>query len=160
MGVLRRVYRFLCKAETLVCCIGFIFLIVFVFLAAILRFFRVSMSWNIDLAMLLLAWTAFLGADIAWRSGQLAGVDLVTRNLPVVLQKAIQILVYLIITVALLVIFIYGIRLVWTERVRTYQSMPIPYSLVTLSLVMAAISMVFSSLIKIRRCITDFGKKE
>jgi TRAP-type C4-dicarboxylate transport system permease small subunit len=136
------------------------FLITFVFLSAILRFFRVSMSWNIDLAMLLLAWTAFLGADIAWRSGQLAGVDLVTRNLPSVLQKIFQILVYLIITAALLVIFVYGIRLMWTERVRTYQSMPIPYSLVTLSLVIAAISMVCSTVIKIRRCIMDSGKKE
>ena len=160
MGVLRRVYGFLCKAETLICCIGFMFLIFFVFLAAILRFFRISMSWNIDLAMLLLAWTAFLGADIAWRSGQLVGVDLVTRNLPAVLQKIIQIVVYLIITAGLLITFIYGMRLVWTERVRTYQSMPIPYSLVTLSLVMAAISMVFSSVLKIRRCILDFGKKE
>ena len=110
--------------------------------------------------MLLLAWTAFLGADIAWRSGQLVGVDLVTRNLPAVLQKIIQIVVYLIITAGLLITFIYGMRLVWTERVRTYQSMPIPYSLVTLSLVMAAISMVFSSVLKIRRCILDFGKKE
>ncbi|MDR2435666.1 MAG: TRAP transporter small permease subunit [Treponema sp.] len=160
MGVLRRAYRFLCKAEIVICCIGFMFLITFVFLSAILRFFRVSMSWNIDLAMLLLAWTAFLGADIAWRSGQLAGVDLVTRNLPSVLQKIFQILVYLIITAALLVIFVYGIRLMWTERVRTYQSMPIPYSLVTLSLVIAAISMVCSTVIKIRRCIMDSGKKE
>jgi TRAP-type C4-dicarboxylate transport system permease small subunit len=160
MGVLRRAYRFLCKAEIVICCIGFMFLITFVFLSAILRFFRVSMSWNIDLAMLLLAWTAFLGADIAWRSGQLAGVDLVTRNLPPVLQKIIRILVYLIITAALLVIFVYGIRLMWTERIRTYQSMPIPYSLVTLSLVIAGISMVCSTVLKIRRCIMDFGKKE
>jgi TRAP-type C4-dicarboxylate transport system permease small subunit len=136
------------------------FLIAFVFLSAILRFFRVSLSWNIDLAMLLLAWTAFLGADIAWRSGQFTGVDLVTRNLPPVLQKIIQIIVYLIITAALLVIFVYGMRLVWIERVRTYQSMPIPYSLVTLSLAMAAASMVCSTVIKIRRCIMDFGKKE
>ncbi|MDR1574453.1 MAG: TRAP transporter small permease subunit [Treponema sp.] len=160
MGVLRRTYRFLCKAETVICCIGFMFLIAFVFLSAILRFFRVSLSWNIDLAMLLLAWTAFLGADIAWRSGQFTGVDLVTRNLPPVLQKIIQIIVYLIITAALLVIFVYGMRLVWIERVRTYQSMPIPYSLVTLSLAMAAASMVCSTVIKIRRCIMDFGKKE
>jgi TRAP-type C4-dicarboxylate transport system permease small subunit len=137
-----------------------VFLIAFVFLSAILRFFRISMSWNIDLAMLLLAWTAFLGADIAWRGGQLAGVDLVIRNLPRTTQKIIQILVYLIITAALIVIFVFGVSLVWTERVRTYQSMPIPYSLVTLSLVIAAMSMVFSTILKIRRCILDFNEKE
>jgi TRAP-type C4-dicarboxylate transport system permease small subunit len=160
MGALRRVYKFLCRAEEIICGIGFVFLIAFVFLSAILRFFRISMSWNIDLAMLLLAWTAFLGADIAWRGGQLAGVDLITRNLPGVLQKIIQIAVYLIILAALAVIFVFGVRLVWTERVRTYQSMPIPYSLVTLSLVIAAISMLLSTALKIRRCILEFGKKE
>jgi TRAP-type C4-dicarboxylate transport system permease small subunit len=160
MGALRRIYKLFCRIEQIVCGTGFMFLIFFVFLSAILRLFRVSLSWNIDLAMLLLAWTAFMGADIAWRSGQLAGLDLVTRNLPVVLQKIIQILVYLVITAALIVIFVFGLRLVWIERVRTYQSMPIPYSLVTLGLVLPAISMAFSTILKVRRGILDFNKKE
>lgn len=160
MGVLRSVYRFFCKAEELICGIGFMVLIGFVFLSAILRFFHISTSWIIDVALLLLSWTAFLGADIAWRKGQLVGVDLATRNLPKVLQKIIQILVYLIIGVALVIIAFYGLRLAWTERIRTYQSIPIPYSLVTLSLIVMAISMVFSTALKIRRCVLNFGKKE
>jgi len=156
---MRKVYRALCKAELVVCGVGFMFLIFFVFLSAILRFFRVSLAWNIDLAMLLLAWTAFLGADIAWRSGQLVGIDLVTRNLPKSVQKLIEILLYIIVLGMMIVIFIFGIRLAWTERVRTYQSMPIPYSLVTLSLTLAAISMVLSTVLKIKRCVLKFGRE-
>jgi hypothetical protein len=67
---------------------------------------------------------------------------------------------YLVIAAALIVIFVFGRRLVWIERVRTYQSMPIPYSLVTLGLVLPAISMAFSTILKIRRGILDFNKKE
>ncbi|MDR2491661.1 MAG: TRAP transporter small permease subunit [Spirochaetaceae bacterium] len=154
---MKKLYHTLCKIETAVCAVGFVFLVAFVFLSAILRFFRVSMSWNIDLALFLLAWTAFLGADIAWRSGQLAGIDIVTRNLPRSVQKLLQILIYVIVLAALVVIIIFGIRLAWTEKLRTYQSIPIPFSLVTLSLVTAALSMVVSTILKIRRSILNFN---
>jgi TRAP-type C4-dicarboxylate transport system permease small subunit len=159
-GIMRKVYRFFCKAEVIICGIGFIVLVAFVFMSAILRFFRVSMSWNIDLAMLLLAWTAFLGADIAWRSGQLVGIDLVTRRLPPSLQKTVEILIYIVIFCALVLIAVFGIRLAVSERLRTYQSIPIPYSLVTLSIVVAAISMMLSTILKIRRAVIRFNKKE
>lgn len=153
---MRNLYRSLCKAEVVICGIGFIFLVGFVFLSAILRFFRISMSWNIDLAMFLLAWTAFLGADIAWRSGQLVGIDIVTRRLPQGLRKIIALVIYFIILVALVIIIIFGISLAVTERLRTYQSIPIPYSLVTLSIVVTALSMIFSTILKIRRGILNF----
>ncbi|MDR2028709.1 MAG: TRAP transporter small permease subunit [Treponema sp.] len=154
---MRKLYHALCRAEVLVCGIGFVFLVAFVFLSAILRFFRISMSWNIDLAMFLLAWTAFLGADIAWRSGQLVGVDLVTRRLPPKIQKIIAILLYVVIFCALVLIIVFGSRLALTERIRKYQSIPIPYSLVTMSIVVTALSMALSTILKIRRCILNFS---
>ena len=153
---MKKLYHTLCKIEVAVCSVGFVFLVAFIFMSAILRFFRISMSWNIDLALFLLAWTAFLGADIAWRSGQLAGIDIVTRSLPRTVQKILQILIYIIVLAALIVIIIFGIRLAWVEKLRTYQSIPIPFSLVTLSLVTAALSMVVSTILKIRRSILNF----
>lgn len=155
---MRKLYHTLCKIEVAACGIGFVFLVAFIFLSAILRFFRVSMSWNIDLALFLLAWTAFLGADVAWRSGQLVGIDIVTRNLPKTVQKILEMTIYVIVFGALIVIIIFGLRLAWTERLRTYQSIPIPFSLVTISLVTAALSMVVSTVLKIRRCILTFNK--
>jgi TRAP-type C4-dicarboxylate transport system permease small subunit len=157
---MRKIYRALCKAEVAICGVAFMLLAALVFISAILRFFRLSVSWNIDLAMFLLAWTAFLGADIAWRSGQLMGVDLITRRLPITLQKIITIAIYLIITGALILIGVFGIRLALVERVRTYQSIPIPYSFMTISLVVAALSMILSTILKIKRCIINFNKKE
>ena len=158
MRILRAIYRFLCKAEVIICGAGFVLLIALVFLSAILRMFRVSMAWNIDMAMLLLAWTAFLGADVAYRSGQLVGLDLVTRNLPRKIRKIIEILLFLIILAALIIIIYFGTRLARFEWIRRYQSMPIPYSLVTVSIVLAAASMVVSTIIKIKRCVQNFTK--
>lgn len=154
---MKKIYEYLCKAEVAFCGVGFILLIILIFASVILRFLSISMSWNIDLAMLLLAWTAFLGADVAWRSGQLIGIDIVTRYLPKKMQKAVLILVYAIILCVTVVICIFGISLSWTERVRTYQSMPIPYSLVTLSLVVATFSMSISTVGKIWMCIKHFN---
>jgi TRAP-type C4-dicarboxylate transport system permease small subunit len=108
------------------------------------------MAWNIDMAMLLLAWTAFLGADIAYRSGQLVGVDLLTRNLPKKVQLIIEIVIFIVIMLSLVAIVYYGTRLAVIERIRRYQSIRIPYSLVTMSIVLASASMVVSSIIKIK----------
>lgn len=154
---MKKLYEAFCKAELAVCGVGFILLVVLVFASAIFRFLRISMSWNIDLAMLLLAWASFLGADIAWRSGQLIGIDLVTRYFPKKMQKLVMLIIYVIILCVTVVICIYGVRLVWTERLRTYQSMPIPYSLVSLSLVVATFSMSISTIGKIRDCIRHFN---
>ena len=153
---MRKFYQTLCKIEVALCGTGFIVLVSMVFLSAILRFFRFSMAWNIDMALLLLAWTAFLGADIAWREGRLVGVDLVTRRLPHILQKSVELIVYLAILVVLVLIVVFGIQLSNTERLRRFQSLPIPYSMVTMSLVVASFSMTISTIIKIKRCIISF----
>ena len=156
---MKKILTVLDKIEKIICGAGFILLVLLVFISAILRFFRVSMSWNIDLAMLLLAWTSFLGADIAWRSGQLIGIDIITRHLPSKVQKIISLLIYAIIFFLTCVICFYGARLVWVERLRTYQSIPIPYSIVTLSLVVATFSMALSTIGKIKNVIVSFNEK-
>jgi len=159
MNFIRNVYKYFCKVEVALCCIGFLGLVSMVFLSAFLRFFRVSMAWNIDMAMLLLAWTAFLGADIAYRSGRFVGVDIVVRGLPQKLQWVIQIFVFLVILAALGIIVYFGFRLAHFDRLRRFQSLPIPFSIVTLSIVLASASMVISTLIKIKeRLFLLFGK--
>ncbi|GMO27092.1 MAG: hypothetical protein Pg6A_14570 [Termitinemataceae bacterium] len=156
---MKKIYNAWCKIEIAVCGAGFVFLVLFVFLSAILRFFRISMSWNIDMALFLLSWTAFLGADIAWRSGQLVGIDIVTRKLSKRMQKFIALIIYIVVFFALGVFIVYGINLAWQERVRTYQSIPIPYSLVTLSMIVASASMCISTAIKFYDGIINFNKE-
>lgn len=157
---MKKIYNVWCKIEEGACGVGFVFLVLFIFLSAILRFFRISMSWNIDLALFLLAWTAFLGADIAWRNGQLVGIDIVTRKIPIKAQKIVSLIIYVVVFGALAVFIVYGLNLAWEERVRTYQSIPVPYSLVTLSMIVAAISMCISTVIKFYNGVINFKKGE
>ncbi|MDR1468843.1 MAG: TRAP transporter small permease subunit [Spirochaetaceae bacterium] len=154
---MKKVYHALCKAEVAICAVGFMFLVAFIFVSAILRSFRLSVSWNIDLAMFFLAWVSFLGADIAWRSGQLVGIDIIVRRLPFKLQKIIDIFVYVVIFAALIIIAVFGFRLMITEKLRTYQSIPIPFSLMTLSLVVAALSMLLSTILKVKQAVLEIA---
>jgi TRAP-type C4-dicarboxylate transport system permease small subunit len=156
---MRKLYQWLCKAEEAACGIGFGFLILFIFISAILRLFKLSMSWYLDLSMLCLAWTSFLGADVAWRHGQILGIDLITRLFPKTLQRIVELAMLAIIAAVLVIMVIFGIRLAWVDRLATYQSMPIPYSLVTYSLVVASCSMFFTSMQKIRNVILIMAGK-
>ena len=158
MHTLRKIYKTFCKIETAICGVGFFSLVMLVFISAILRMFRISMTWNMDLAMLLLAWTAFLGADIAYRSGQLVGINLVTRKLPMKMQKIVQILVSIAVLIVLGIVIVFGIRLANFESLRRFQSIPIPFSVLTMSLVIPSMSMVITSIIKIKNCILSFNK--
>jgi len=157
---MRKIYRFLCKAEEAACGAGLVFLILFIALSAVFRFFKVSQSWYIDLAMLCLAWTSFLGADVAWRHGQVLGVDLLVRRLPARLRKLIDLLVLVVILLLLGVISFFGIRLAWVDRLARFQSMPIPYSLVTYSLIVASLSMILTTARRMRRTLASIADKE
>ena len=153
---MQKLYKALCRIELVLCGTGFILMILVVLLSAILRFFRLSMSWNIDVALILMAWTAFLGADIAWRDGSLFGIDIITRRLPPIAQKLVELFIYIIVLCALIIIIISGSKLAWMEKLRKYQSIPIPFSFVIMSLATAAFFMSFSTLLKIKRCIMSF----
>lgn len=154
---MKKLYRWLCRAEEIACGVGFLALIAFIFLSALLRQVKFSMSWSIDLAMLMLAWTAFLGADVAYRKGQIIGIDIVTRVLPAWARRLAELIVYVVILATLVVIVVFGVRLAWTERAATYQSMPLPYGLVTASLILAAASMAATTVLKIRAVLGGKG---
>ncbi len=64
------------KIEELFVSIGLSMLILLVFLAAVLRFFGIDMSWSTDLAQLTFAWVCFVGADLALARNKHMGVDM------------------------------------------------------------------------------------
>ncbi|MBN1647920.1 MAG: TRAP transporter small permease subunit [Spirochaetales bacterium] len=160
MNTLKTIYRWYDKAEKAVCGGGLIGLVILILLSAIFRAFKMSMSWNNDLALLLLAWTAFLGADVAWRSGQIIGVDLLTRKLPLFVRRIIELIILVIILGALFIMVIFGTRLAWSDRIEVIQSLHIPYSLVTVSLIVASFSMIFTTIIKVKNAVLKIMGKD
>ncbi|MDR2772884.1 MAG: TRAP transporter small permease subunit [Elusimicrobiota bacterium] len=155
---MKRIYGIFCTAEEIVCGTTLVAIVILVFSSVIFRMLRLTMSWNIDVAMLLLAWTSFLGADCAYRRGQLVGIDIITRSLPKKLAKIIAIAVFIIILIALAFFAYYGFRLAISDSGRTYSSLPISFSWATVSLPLTAVSMIVSTLIKINQCIKGFNQ--
>ncbi|MDR1574449.1 MAG: TRAP transporter small permease [Treponema sp.] len=155
---MKKFYEYYCKFEKIVCGTGFITIVVLVFLSAIARSLKNPLQWSIDISMLLLAWVSFLGADIAWRRGQLLGIDLLTRNLPIKAQKLVDLCILTLILASLIIFIIFGFMLAKSNWRRSMQVVRMSYSFVTLSLPVVSISMSVSTLIKIVGRVKNFGK--
>lgn len=155
---MKKIYSLFCKTEEIICGIFFVALVSSILVSAILRSVSMSMSWNIDVALLLLAWTSFLGADIAFRSGQLVGIDLFTRKLPKGAKIIIELIVLFLIVVLLIFFIWFGIKLVITDWMRQMGALPISFSWIVLSLPLASFSMLISAIIKIKERKSAYGQ--
>jgi TRAP-type C4-dicarboxylate transport system permease small subunit len=155
---MKKIYQYYCKVEVFVCAVGFFSIVVLVFASAIARGLRHPIQWTVDISQLLLAWVSFLGADVAWRHGQILGLDLITKNFPLKIRRVAELIVLLVILTALVVFIRYGIQLAKSNWKRAMQVVRMSYSFVTLSLPVASVSMSVSTIIKIVEQIRDFNK--
>lgn len=146
---MKAAYRTFCKMEEMLSCGMFFSMVALVLCSALARLLNHPLPWSIDVAQLLLAWTCFVGADVAFRGNKLMGLDLFTRSLPKKVQRVLELIVRVIMLIALIVFIIYGLRLSYESRMRFFQTLPISYSFVTLSLPVASVFMSITALIKI-----------
>ncbi|MGE4454396.1 MAG: TRAP transporter small permease [Sphaerochaeta sp.] len=121
------------KIEELFVSIGLSVLILLVFLAAVLRFFGIDMSWSTDLAQLTFAWVCFIGADLALSLNKHMGVDMLVEIFSERKQLVIRLVNSILILVFLVFVFIYGVNLCIINRQRSFQTLPISYSFATAS---------------------------
>ncbi|QTQ13855.1 TRAP transporter small permease [Treponema parvum] len=141
---LSKAYDKLCKAEMVFCCILFFTIVSLVFVSAILRKFNTPVSWTVDISQLCFAWTAFFGADIALRKGSLVGVDIVTMRMTPKIKKICKILTYIFMFFFVIILLRYGFPLAIKNWNRSFQTLSVSYSFVTLSLPCASIFMIMS----------------
>ena len=66
------------------CVVGFTSVLM---LGAAVRLLGHPLNWCNDVALLMLAWTTFLGGDVAFRAGRMVNVDILIAKLPVRFQK-------------------------------------------------------------------------
>jgi TRAP-type C4-dicarboxylate transport system permease small subunit len=155
---MKKIYQYYCKFEVFICSVGFFSIVVLVFVSAISRGLKYPIQWTVDISQLLLAWVSFLGADVAWRHGQILGLDLITKNFPLKMRRLVELTVLLVILVALIIFILYGIQLAKSNWKRAMQVVRMSYSIVTLSLPIASVSMSVSTMIKIVERIRNFNK--
>ena len=154
--MLKFAYRIYCRTEEIFVCLCFFGVVGLTFMNAVLRFFGKPIVVAEDACLLLFAWAAFIGADVALRYSRLVGMDMLVRKLPSKTQKAVQILSYVIIIGALLVFIPKGFQLASRNWARVINSLPLSYGFVTVSFPVASIMMIFTSILKIKNLAVNF----
>jgi TRAP-type C4-dicarboxylate transport system permease small subunit len=129
--VKRGTMKTVAKIEEFCVCSFLVLLIVLVFVAALFRSSGIDLSWSVDMAQMLFAWTTFLGADLALHKHRHIGVDLLVNLLPNIAQRVILFVLYLLMLVFLGVIIFYGTNLSIVNYQRFLYTLPISYSFVT-----------------------------
>lgn len=123
---------------------------VIIFVAALARSFDHPLNWSMDISLFLFAWSVFLGADAALRNEKLVNVDLLVKNLPASWEKILKLVILFVILVFLAALLVYGLKLSWTTRRRSFQGIPgFSYTWVTLSVPVGAVLQIFTILGKI-----------
>ena len=149
-------YRIYCRIEEIFVGICFFGVVALTFMNAVLRLFGKPIVTAEDACLLLFAWAAFIGADVALRYSRLVGMDMLVNKLPPRTQKFVHILVYIIMITALVVFIPRGFQLASRNWNRVLNSLPLSYGYVTISFPTTCILMIFTSVVKLVKLIKNF----
>ena len=155
---MKKVYNAYCKAEEFLFSFLFAVMVALVFSSAIARGIGKPLAWSMDVAQLLLCWTSLVGADVAFRHDKFIGLDLFTRKMPVKVQKVLEIVVLVLMQVAFCIFIYYGVMLSIKSWKRSFQTLPISYSFVTIALPVMSTLMTLTNILKIIGKVKNFKK--
>ena len=155
---MKKVYNAYCKAEEFLFSFLFAVMVALVFSSAIARGIGKPLAWSLDVAQLLLCWTSLVGADVAFRHDKFIGLDLFTRKMPVKVQKVMEIVVLVLMQVAFCIFIYYGVMLSIKSWKRSFQTLPISYSFVTIALPVMSTLMTLTNILKITDKVRNFKK--
>ncbi len=149
-------YRVYCRTEETVVGAGLVAIVTLTFMNAVLRIFKAPIIVADDLSLLLFSWVAFLGADVALRYSRLVGMDILVKKFSPRVQKLTQLLVYTVIAVILAVLVNGGLTVIAKNPSRPFNTLPVPYSWVTMSLPACSVLMIFTCAVKIGKLLKRF----
>ena len=163
MDTVKKIYARFCWLEQQIAMVLLAAITVLVFVSALTRTFGYPINWAQDAALIMFAWLAFIGGDIALHSTGLIGIDLIVRRFPKVFQKCIDILFKIVMLVFLAVLVIYGYQYVLTGYKRLITTLNVSYAFVTASVPVGAVLMIISvsiNLVKsIKTPVEKWGEK-
>ncbi|MFP4490850.1 MAG: TRAP transporter small permease [Spirochaetaceae bacterium] len=155
---MNKLYDRYCKIEEIITGAIFVSIVILVFSAAFLRLFDRPLVWANDIAKLLFAWAALLGADVAMRNSRLIGVDFVVKKLPLRTAKLLRIFTFSVIIVFLSSFVYFGVGLSIQSYDRSFQTLSfMSYSAVTVALPVTSVLMILTAGVKIFKLIKYFN---
>lgn len=143
------------KAEAFIGTVFIIFIVLLVFIAALVRWLGFPIAWSIDAAQLLFGWVVFLGADVALKNDSHIGVDMIVNKLPFKARKTVKIINYICIQLFLLVIIYYGVMLSIENYERLFNTLRLSYSYATISVPVGCSLMFLTMCEKIKRAVLE-----
>lgn len=102
-----------------------------VFVAAIMRFFALPLTWSIDMAQLLFIWLCMLGATRAMRQKTHLGMEVLAKRLGYARQFWVEMTCSAIILAFLAALVVEGVKLTLLNSERTFGDSTLSYSWVT-----------------------------
>ena len=120
-------------------------LVLLVFVPAVTRTFNRPIIWSIEIAQLLFAWLAFLGANQAMRAGAHIGVDVLTRHLPPPLRRAVALFNLGLIAAFLAALLWYGVELTFVSVDRRFMTTNLSFAFATVAAPLGAALLLAST---------------
>lgn len=161
MKVLNSIYRGIVRAEETCAKILLIAIIILCFISALARYLNFTVTWSLDLVLLLFAWFAFLACSQSTRRKANLGVDILTRHFSKAVQNIIDLVNRIIMLVFMVVMTWYGFYMAglnWKTKITTLN---ISNSYITLSLVVGGVLISISLMIQIaQNILVLMGKAE
>lgn len=159
MKALSSVYGWIVKVEQACSKVLLVAIIVLCFISALARYMDFSVTWSLDLVLLLFSWFAFLACSQSTRRKANLGVDILTRHFSKKMQCVIALVNRVIMLVFMVVMTGYGFymaQLNWKTKITTLN---ISNSYVTLSLVVGGVLISISLMIQIAQDIMVLAGK-
>ena len=156
---MKKFYEKFCKAEVAVASICLITCVSVIFISALLRVIGHPINWATDLSLLLFTWSTFMGADIALRAGKLVNVDILVNMLPDCMRKWNKIVIYSVCLIFLCALVYLGLIQSVKTWHRSFNGISwLSYTWVTLSVPVCCLSMVVTTLLKIRDTVKNVAE--
>jgi TRAP-type C4-dicarboxylate transport system permease small subunit len=123
-------------------------IVIFVFVASVLRWAGHPIAWTVGFSQFLFVWVIFLGANKTLRLNKHIGVDFFAKRLPERVRILIELIIYLLMLLFLIFVGINGLQLSLDNSSRTISNLSISYSYVTLSVPISCFLMCITILSK------------
>ncbi len=125
-----------------------------VLLGAIGRTIGMPLIWAVDMAQLLFAWAAVLGADVALKRWQHIEIDILVRAFPMALRRALA-LAWLVVIAAFLAALVWlGTELTLLNLERELGDTPLSYGLVTSAVPVGSALMLITVVTRLVRALS------
>ncbi|MCX7720531.1 MAG: TRAP transporter small permease [Dictyoglomus thermophilum] len=156
---MRKIYEILGKIELYIAEVLLFLIVVLVFSAGVSRTLKNPIYWANPLASFFFAWATMFAMDAAYRRDKLMNVDFLVKRFPQKIQSYIKIFNYLVILAFLIFLIVFGVKLAFIQRYRTFEGMyGFSYMWATLSIPVGSLLLSITTLVKIIDEITNLRR--